>query len=90
MDYFLSSRTERKMGQDSIPGCVPPAQWQPLDASTGVGGVGPQVNKFEQVSSDEHQISAQRGGPWSGVGRRGGGRGMSRGRTGYSTMSPIP
>ena len=28
---------------------------QPPDASTG--GVGPQVNKFEQVSSDGHQMS---------------------------------
>ena len=23
----------------------------------GVGGVGPEVNKFEQVSSDDHQMS---------------------------------
>ena len=53
--------------QDSIPvGCIPPASqpyvfwWSLLDVSTGGwggGGVGPQVNKFEQVSSDDHQIS---------------------------------
>ena len=50
--------------QDSIPvGCVPPAcqpyafQWLPLDVSTGMGVIGPKVNKFEQVSSDDHQMS---------------------------------
>ena len=43
-------------------GCVQ-AAWQPcmfrwplLDVSTSQG-VGPQVNKFEQVSSDDHQMS---------------------------------
>ena len=29
--------------------------WPPLDVST-IGG-GPQVNKFEQISSDKHQMS---------------------------------
>ena len=50
--------------QDSIPvGCVPPAcqpyafQWLPLDVSTSMGVIGPKVNKFEQVSSDDHQMS---------------------------------
>ena len=39
-------------------GCVPAALgywWPPLDVST-VGVVGPQVSKFEQVSSDGHQM----------------------------------
>ena len=32
-------------------------------------GVCPQVNKFKQVSSDDHQVSVARGGgPMSGVG----------------------
>ena len=47
---------------------------QPLDVSTG--GVGPQVNKFEPVSSDGHQMSlaggearagARAGGPMSDI-----------------------
>ena len=29
--------------------------------SVAWGGVGPQVNKFEQVSSDDHQMSVARG-----------------------------
>ena len=47
-----------------IIGCVLPAsypyvfQWPPLDVSGG----GPQVNKFEQVSSDDHQMSLAGGG----------------------------
>ena len=47
--------------QESIPvGFVPPTcqlyvfQWLPLDVSMGVC---PQMNKFEQVSSDDHQMS---------------------------------
>ena len=32
-------------------------RWPPLDVSTGGVGVGPQVNKFEQVASDDHQMS---------------------------------
>ena len=35
-------------------------QQSPLDVSTN-GGVGPQVNKFEQVSSDDHQMSGAEG-----------------------------
>ena len=49
---------------DSIPvGCIPPPcqpyvfQWPPLDVSTCEGWVGPQVNNFEQSSSDNHQMS---------------------------------
>ena len=52
--------------QDSIPaGYVAPAcrtymlRWPPLDVSIGgVGGrgMGPSVNKFGQVSSDDHQM----------------------------------
>ena len=41
-------------------------------------GVGPQANKFEQVSSDDHQMSAagEGVGPMSGIqGVRGGGMG---------------
>ena len=34
-------------------------QWPPLDVSTIRGG--PQVNKFEQVSSDNHQMSVSEG-----------------------------
>ena len=30
-------------------------QWPPLDASTGA--VGPQMNTFEQVTSNDHQMS---------------------------------
>ena len=51
--------------QESIPvGCVPPTrqfyvfQWLPLDVSMGVC---PQMNKFEQVSSDDHQMSVAGG-----------------------------
>ena len=40
-------------------GCIPPAcqlyELQPPDVSTGGGG--PQMNKFEDVSGDSHQIS---------------------------------
>ena len=56
----------------------------PLDVSTmGRGwGVGPQVNKFEQVSSDDHQMSVA--GDRSGEGARSPGL-MSRGK-GYPTM----
>ena len=32
-------------------------QWPPLDVSAGEGMGGPQVNKLEQVSSDDHQMS---------------------------------
>ena len=38
------------------PACQPYAfQWLPLDVSTSMGVIGPKVNKFEQVSSDDHQ-----------------------------------
>ena len=45
--------------------CVPPAcqlymLWWPPDVSTGGGGAGPPVNKFEQVSSDGHRMSLAR------------------------------
>ena len=59
------------MKQDGIPiGCVPPAcqpyvfQCPPLDISTPGGGgeLGPQVNKFEQVYNDDHQMSVAGGG----------------------------
>ena len=48
--------------QESIPGCILPAcllymfQWPPLDVSTIVG-VFLQVSRFEQVSSDDQQMS---------------------------------
>ena len=49
--------------------------WPPLDVSTGGGrGIGPQVNKFEQASSDDHQMSVVGGrfkGPMSGWGGEG-------------------
>ena len=53
--------------EDTIPvGCVLP-DWQPyvfmrppLDART-VGGVGPEVNKFEQASSDDYLMSVAGG-----------------------------
>ena len=32
-----------------------PIIWPPLEVSTR-GGAGPQVNKFKQVSSDDHQM----------------------------------
>ena len=63
-EYFQRMFSEHYGEQDSIPvGCVPPAgqpyvlPWPPLDVSSGWGGVCPQVNKFEQVSSDDHQMS---------------------------------
>ena len=50
--------------QDSIlVGCVQLAcqpyvfRWPSLDVSTMGWKVGPQVNKFEQVTSDDHQMS---------------------------------
>ena len=43
---------------------IVPFRWPSLDVSTS-GGVGPQVNNFEQVSSDDHKMSV--------AGRRGGG-----------------
>ena len=56
--------TLRKHKQDSIPvECVPPTcklyvfWWPPQGVSTMQGGVGTQMNKFEQVSSDDHQMS---------------------------------
>ena len=55
--------------QGSIPvGCVPPAcqlyvfQLPSLEFSTTRVRVGPQVNKFEQVPSDDHQMLAAKGG----------------------------
>ena len=49
-------RFKHSCQQDSIPvGCTPPARWPSLDVSTGGGGS--PVNKFEQVSSDEHHMS---------------------------------
>ena len=61
--------------RDSIPiGCVPPARWPPLDVSTSGGVVGPQANKFEQVSSNDYQMSVAAGvrrvGPMSVRGER--------------------
>ena len=54
---------QNNLEQDSIPvGCVPLAcqpymfQWPVLDVSTKVE-VCPQVNKFEQISSDAYQMS---------------------------------
>ena len=48
-------------------GCVPTARqrWPPLNVSSGGAGWGglvggPQVNMFEQVSSDVHQMSEAR------------------------------
>ena len=35
------------------------ARWPALDVSTGGGGVGPQVNKFDQVSSEVMITSCQ-------------------------------
>ena len=51
-------------------GCLTPAcqphvfWWLPLDVNTGggEGGLGPRVNKFEQLSSDDHQMSVAVGG----------------------------
>ena len=43
---------------------------QPLDVSR-VEGVEPQVNQFEQVSSDDHQMSDAEGGRYSGPISRG-------------------
>ena len=38
-------------------------RWPPLDVSTGGGGgVGPQVKKFDEVSSDDHHMSVAGGG----------------------------
>ena len=37
--------------------------------STGGGEVGPQVNEFEQVSSDDHQMSVEGVGPMSSIQR---------------------
>ena len=47
---------------------APPARqlhmfwWTPLDVSNSGEGIGPQVNKFEQVSSDVRQMSVPEGG----------------------------
>ena len=41
-------------------------RWPPLDGST-IEGLGPQVNKFEQVSSDDHQMSVVGGGEMLGT-----------------------
>ena len=63
------SQLEIKVQQDSIPvGCIPPTckpyllqfQLPPPDVAPRGGG-GPQMNKFEQVSSDHHQMSLGRG-----------------------------
>ena len=46
-------------------------RWSSIDVSTSGEGVGPQVNKFEQVSTD---VSSMRGvgvGPISGIGKEG-------------------
>ena len=50
--------------QESIPvGCVLPAcqpyvfRWPPLGVSNVMGVVGNQMDKFEQVSGDDHQMS---------------------------------
>ena len=44
-------------------------QWPPLDVRTDRGGaLGPQMNKFEQASSDDHQMSVMGVGPMSSVG----------------------
>ena len=62
MQFWFWKSTKYKL-QDSIPvGCVPSA-WQPyvfqqspLDANTGGGH---QVKKFEQVFSNDHQMSVE-------------------------------
>ena len=68
---ILNSRTK----QESIPvGCVPIASVPPLDVST-TGGGGPQVNKCEQVSSDDPPDVTSMG------------VGMSGGRVGFQRMA---
>ena len=42
--------------------CVLPTRWPSLYASTGGGWVCPQLNKFEHVYSDSHQMSVAEGG----------------------------
>ena len=66
MDRQLNLRKNKQ--QDSIPvGCVPRAcqpyvlRWPPLGVSNVMGMVGNQVDKFEQVSSDDHQMSGTGG-----------------------------
>ena len=68
MEYV--SQLEIKVQQDSIPvGYIPPTckpylfqfQLPPPDVAPRGGG-GPQMNKFEQVSSDHHQMSLTGGG----------------------------
>ena len=54
-----------------------------MSVLVGEWGVGPQVNKFEQVSSDDHQMSVVRVGrgwvcPAEGGWGRGGGEGEGR------------
>ena len=78
--------------QECIPvGCVPLAS---LDVSTGGGRgrVGPQVNKFEQVSSHDHQMSLAVGGYLEGewVVCAEEGVGMSRGRGAYVWVGLAP
>ena len=61
VDSLISvSRTTGKQG--SIPvGCIPSIRWPPVGVSSVWGeGVCPQVNKCEQVSSDDHQMSLAR------------------------------
>ena len=44
--------------QERIPvGCVPPASVSTTKFMSVPMGVGPQVNKFEQVSSDDYHMS---------------------------------
>ena len=52
------------VSQEIIPvGCVLPSclpyvfKWSTPDVHAGGMGIGPQVNKFEQVCSDDHQMS---------------------------------
>ena len=61
-----------------------------MSVLVGEWGVGPQVNKFEQVSSDDHQMSVVRvGRGWVIPGEGGLGEGR-RGRGGaYPIMWPI-
>ena len=44
------------MDEHDIPvGCILPT-WKPLETALR-GRIGPQMNKFEQVSSDHHEMS---------------------------------
>ena len=56
-------------------------------------GIGAQVNKFEQVSSDDHELSVVGEGDWTGRGgggRERGGDGEGKGREREGVRSPRP